>query len=76
MRQGYYNYDEKIYNPKKLKHNRQYLFVKCKNEYLLNLIENVNFTELASRNTTVFGFSNSDLVSQIYEMHINRILKF
>lgn len=76
VRQGYYNYDEKIYNPKKLKNNRQYLFVKCKNEYLLNLIENINFTELASRNTTVFGFSNSDLVSQIYEMHINRILKF
>lgn len=76
VRQGYYDYNEKITNPSKLKSNRQYLFIKCENKYIMDLINKINFKELANKNTTILGFSNSDLISQIYEKHIYKILRF
>lgn len=55
VRQGYYNYKEKITSPDKLVKNRQYLFIKTKNKYLLSLIKNIDFSKLALSNTTTLG---------------------
>lgn len=74
-RQGYYDYSIKITDPKQLIKNRQYLFVKTQNEYLLNIINQIDFNKLAHRNTTVLGFSNSDLIEEIYKIHIENLLK-
>ncbi|VEU64857.1 hypothetical protein RRG53_03395 [Mycoplasmopsis cynos] len=76
VRQGYYDYSKKITNPDELKRNRQYIFIKTENPYLLKLIEEIDFEALASKNTVVKGFSNTDLIGEIYKLHINKILKF
>ncbi|WP_051675985.1 hypothetical protein [Ureaplasma canigenitalium] len=76
VRQGYYDYSKKIRNPNDLVPNRQYLFIKTENQYLLDLINQVDFTKLSESNTSVRGFSNTDLINELYQMHINRILKF
>ncbi|WP_322912892.1 hypothetical protein [Mycoplasmopsis felis] len=76
VRQGFYDYSVKITDPKKLVKNRQYLFIKTDNEYLLNLINKIDFTKLAEKNTTIKGFSNTDLISELYKLHIEKILEF
>ncbi|APJ38693.1 hypothetical protein [Mycoplasmopsis pullorum] len=73
-RQGYYDYSLKITNPKDLVQNRQYLFIKTNNQYLLSLINQIDFNKLAQRNTAILGFSNSDLIDEIYKLHIKNML--
>ncbi|AAT27581.1 type II DNA methylase [[Mycoplasma] mobile] len=68
-RQGYYDYNKKIINPKKLIQNRQYLFIKCKNEEIKQYVEKIDFSKLSKENsTTIFGFSNSDFYKELYEL--------
>lgn len=76
VRQGFYDYSLKITNPKDLVKNRQYIFIKTKNQYLMDLINFVDFEKLASRNTTIKGFSNTDLINEIYQLHVTKILEF
>lgn len=62
-RQGYYNYKQKIKNPKKLIKNRQYLFVKANNKAAKIILNFINYEFLANKNnTTILGFSNTDLI--------------
>lgn len=70
-RQGYYDYNDKITNPKFLKKNRQYLFIKC-SEQLMKFIDKINFEKLSKlNNTTIKGFSNSDFYNELYQIIIN-----
>lgn len=62
-RQGYYDYNQKITDPQKLKKNIQYLFVKYESEISKILFKKIDFEELSKTNTTVPGFSNTDLVA-------------
>ncbi len=61
-RQGYYDYNLKIIDPKKLIKNRQYFFIKAKNKKVLKDIEKIDFVKLSKTNTQVYGFSTSDFV--------------
>ena len=63
-RQGYYDYDIKIKNPKKLFKNRQYFFIKFKDKKVFNIINKINFTKLSKTNTQIYGFSTSDFVRE------------
>ncbi len=64
VRQGFYNYDEKITDPSELKKNRQYIFIKYIEPCSKKIIDQINFTKLSNTNTTVKGFSNTDLVAE------------
>lgn len=73
VRQGYYDYKEKIINPLNLIQNRQYLFVKYINEQSKLIFEKIDFEKLSNSNTSVKGFSNTDLVAE-YEQIKNNFL--
>ncbi|QBF34609.1 hypothetical protein EG856_01570 [Mycoplasmopsis phocirhinis] len=64
VRQGYYNYDEKISNPELLISNRQYIFIKYIENCSKEILNKINFTKLSNTNTTIKGFSNTDLVAE------------
>ncbi len=63
-RQGYYNYNELITNPRNLVKNRQYFFIKAKNKKVLETIKKIDFDHLSKTNTQVYGFSTSDFVRE------------
>lgn len=70
-RQGYYDYNNKITNPKELRKNRQYLFVKCAN-WLKTFVDKIDFEKLSNlNNTTIKGFSNSDFYNELYQIIVN-----
>lgn len=70
-RQGYYDYKKKIKTPNKLVENRQYLFIKPNNKKAEIILQKINFKKLAnSKNTTILGFSNTDLISE-YKKFLN-----
>lgn len=64
VRQGFYNYSEKITDPKKLIPNRQYFFVKYKNQLAKEIISQISFEQLSKTNTQVLGFSTTDFVKE------------
>lgn len=66
-RQGYYDYSLKITNPDHLIKNRQYLFISSNDSFILEILNKINFSELSRKNTTTLGFSNTDLIKEIYE---------
>lgn len=68
VRQGYYDYSKIITNPKELKKTRQYLFVKFINPRSKLIFKKINFVELAESNTSIKGFSNTDLVKKYNEL--------
>ncbi|AXE60960.1 SAM-dependent methyltransferase [[Mycoplasma] phocae] len=63
-RQGYYDYNLKITNPKKLIKNRQYFFVKVINDQAWDIINKIDFKKLSKSNTQVYGFSTTDFVEE------------
>ena len=63
-RQGYYDYSIKITDPRTLIKNRQYFFIKAKNQKVLNVIRKIDFVKLSETNTQVNGFSTSDFVQE------------
>jgi hypothetical protein len=72
VRQGYYDYSEIITDPNKLYSNRQYLFIKILNPVAKKIFKNISFTELSNSNTSIKGFSNTDLVYK-YEFLLKNI---
>ncbi len=64
VRQGFYDYNEKITNPEHLNPKRQYLFVKYINPCAKQIFNQIDFAKLSNTNTTVKGFSNTDLVAE------------
>lgn len=65
-RQGYYEYKDIIKEQNNLINNRQYFFVKSniENRKFLRIVNNIDFDELISNNTTVPGFSTSDFIRE------------
>lgn len=75
-RQGYYDYSIKITNPKNLKTNRQYLFVKYIDPKSKEIFEKIDFIKLSNTNTSVKGFSNTDLVKEYVRIKDSKLDKF
>ncbi|MGL2457239.1 SAM-dependent methyltransferase [Helicobacter pylori] len=72
VRQGFYDYNEKITNANLLIKNRQYFFIKAHSKEALAIINQVDFNKLAHKNTQVLGFSTYDFVEEyckLKEMH-------
>jgi hypothetical protein len=63
-RQGFYNYNKKIYDPLDLKPHVQYLFVKYIAPISKKIFKQINFERLSHVNTSILGFSNTDLVAE------------
>ena len=63
-RQGFYDYTAKITNPKELKPHVQYLFVKYINSVSKTIFEKIDFDKLSHVNTSILGFSNTDLIAE------------
>lgn len=63
-RQGFYDYKEKITDPNDLKQHIQYLFIKYKNPISRTIFEKIDFEKLSHVNTSILGFSNTDLVAE------------
>ena len=51
VRQGFYDYSQKIEESENLFKNRQYIFFKSKNELIKQKLLKLNFTKLAQKNT-------------------------
>lgn len=64
VRQGFYDYSKKIKNPDHLIPNRQYFFVKYKNNIAKDIIKQISFVKLSKTNTQILGFSTSDFVKE------------
>ncbi len=64
VRQGFYDYNEKITNANLLIKNRQYFFIKAHSKEALRIIHKIDFNKLAHKNTQVLGFSTYDFVEE------------
>lgn len=64
VRQGFYDYTQKIFRPDDLVKNRQYLFVKYVNPISKKIFNKINFQKLANFNTVIKGFSNTNVISE------------
>ena len=62
VRQGFYDYTEKIEKKKELFKNRQYIFFKSKNEGIRQKLLQIDFSKLAQKNTIIPGFGKHDVV--------------
>lgn len=62
VRQGFYDYNQKIETEKQLFKNRQYIFFKSKNELTKQRLLQLDFTKLAQKNTITPGFGKHDVV--------------
>lgn len=69
VRQGYYDYKEKITDPAKLIKNRQYMFFKIKNKEMYHLINKIDFAKLSQNNTSTPGYSKSDVIDKLIELY-------
>jgi hypothetical protein len=62
VRQGYYDYTQKIEKKKDLRKNRQYIFFKSKNELTKQKLSQLDFAKLAQKNTITPGFGKHDVI--------------
>ena len=62
MRQGFYDYTQKIVKKKDLFKNRQYIFFKSKNESAKQRLLQLDFAKLAQKNTIIPGFGKHDII--------------
>lgn len=64
VRQGYYDYSQKIINEKDLLKKRQYMFIKINNPEYKKIIDKIDFKKLSKSNTIVPGFSTTDFIKE------------
>lgn len=69
VRQGYYDYSEKITDPKLLVKKRQYMFFKINNKEIAKLINKIDFSKLSQNNTSTPGYSKSDVIDKLIELY-------
>jgi len=62
VRQGFYDYTQKIEAEKQLFKNRQYIFFKSKNELAKQRLLQLDFAKLSQKNTITPGFGKHDVV--------------
>lgn len=63
-RQGYYDYNVKYTDPKKLETNKQYMFIKALNPSAKKILNKIDFNELSKLNTTIPGFGKADIIKE------------
>ena len=68
--QGYGDYKTIIDKSKKdlLSYNKQYIFIKVKNESALQILKSIDYEKLAKDNTTIPGFRKHNLVSEYVKL--------
>ncbi|MCE8163747.1 MAG: hypothetical protein I3273_05800 [Candidatus Moeniiplasma glomeromycotorum] len=62
VRQGFYDYHQKIEKVEELFKNRQYIFFKSKNEIVKKRLLKLDFSKLAQKNTIIPGFGKHDII--------------
>lgn len=62
VRQGFYDYTQKIETERQLFKNRQYIFFKSKNELAKQKLLQLDFAKLAQKNMIIPGFGKHDIV--------------
>ena len=62
VRQGFYNYNQKIEKAEELFKNRQYIFFKSKNKLAKQRLLQLDFAKLAQKNTIIPGFGKHDII--------------
>lgn len=70
VRQGYYDFNELIFDKSKCNEKRQYIFFKAKNKRVLNRLKKLDFKKLSLNNTSIPGFGKADVIREyqrIYE---------
>lgn len=67
-RQGFYDYSIRITDPSDLKQHVQYLFVKYVNPDSKKVFEKMDFVKLSHVNTSILGFSNTDVVAEYVKL--------
>ena len=63
-RQGFYDYNHRITDPKELQQHIQYLFIKYINPVSKIVFEQMDFEKLSHTNTSILGYSNTDVVAE------------
>lgn len=67
-RQGYYDYNQKIYNQEDLSYRVQWIFFKAKDEKILDNLHKIDFGKLSLKNTTTPGFGKADVIEEYIRM--------
>lgn len=67
-RQGYYDYNQKIYNQEDLSYKIQWIFFKAKDEKVLDNLKQIDFGKLSLKNTTTPGFGKADVIEEYRKM--------
>jgi len=62
VRQGFYDYTQKIENAAELIKNRQYIFFKSKTELIKQKLLKLDFVKLTQKNTIIPGFGKHDII--------------
>lgn len=62
VRQGFYDYSQKIETEKQLFKNRQYIFFKSKNGLAKQKLLQLDFAKLSQKNTIIPGFGKNDII--------------
>lgn len=68
-RQGYYDYNMKIYKEEELSEKIQWIFFKAKNEKVLENLKKINFEKLSLNNTTIPGFGKADVIEEYNNLY-------
>jgi hypothetical protein len=62
LRQGYGDFNKIYYPSDELSTKKQWMFVKAKNDEVLDKIKNMDFQKLSESNTTTRGFGKADFI--------------
>lgn len=62
LRQGYGDFNYQITNPSELNPKKQYMFIRANSPEVLDRLKNIDYNELALKNTSTPGFGKADLV--------------
>lgn len=68
-RQGFYDYTERITDPKELNKRIQYIFFKAKTPEVEKRLRALDFEKLSHKNTTTPGFGKADVVQYYKEVY-------
>lgn len=63
-RQGFLDYNKKFFNKNECNPKQQYIFIKAKNEEILNKLLNIDFHSLSLKNSNTPGFGKADLIQE------------
>jgi predicted RNA methylase len=68
-RQGYYDYTLRETDESKMNRKIQWIFFKAKDKQTLKNLHQMNFANLARKNTTVLGFGKADVVEEYSRLY-------